>query len=194
MKKVLIYTITSIIIYFNAGIAADTHIASYPSEIEPVIEKIEKLPETRALIDRVQSYGPIHIKVRDLPEFAFEAMWDGKTRTIVINKRFIKSEGHLICSIIFELHNAETERTLQGLVTEAITGQISKEIYVWNIEKIEHQNALATCQLIEQGIQQGLFPPSTRWNIEKDFEAHLLIQKKSGHSDWNANYYDRLIG
>lgn len=194
MKKILIYTITSIIIYFNPGIAVDTHIASYPSEIEPIIEKIEKLPEIRALIYHVQSNGPIHIEVRDLPEFAFEAMWDGKTRTIVINKRFAKNEGHLICSIIFELHNAETERTLQSLITEAMTCQISKETYVWNVEKIEHQNALATCQLIEQGIEQGLFPLSTRWNIEKDFEAHLLIQQQSGHSDWNANYYDRLVG
>jgi hypothetical protein len=165
---------------------------SYHPTLKEAVKTIEKLPEASALIDEVQSGGTIGVDAQVIDSFDFEAMWNSGTRKIIVNAKKNKSLGKTICSILFELHNAKTNKQLVSLFAMAQKGTISKSEYVERVERMEHENAVATNKLIEKGIQMGIFPEETRWPIFEDFDDHYMIQQIYGHSQWIANNFDTM--
>lgn len=165
--------------------------ATHPRAKE-ILTKIQKLPEVARLIQEVEKEGPVHVEVMDITSSNFEAFWDSAHRIVRINERHNQIEGVFICSLIFELHNASTDRRFKQLYHMAKQGQISKDSYVENVERMEHQNAINASTILEKGIRLGLFDKDARWFILRDFKDHFRVQKMHGHSAWIAKNYERL--
>lgn len=156
------------------------------------LQLIQRLPQACQLISSIEKEGPVKIEILSLPHENFDAFWEGGRRTIRINAERNGTLGILICSILFELHNAATNRHLKKLTLLASTGMISKEEYVEAIERLEHENALKTCALLNEGIFLNIFPAEAYWPILPHFEDHYKIQQVEGHSAWIAAQYDSL--
>lgn len=165
---------------------------NYPKELSATIQKLERLPEARALIDEVQEKGPITIVYLDMPGQSLEGFWDATGRKIEVNRSAQQSEGRLISTILFELHNAQTSQRLIQITNMAKHNQISKEEFVSSVEKMEHRNALSTSHLLEKGISMGIFPKDASWPIYHQFEDHYKLQQVMSHSKWLADHYDRV--
>lgn len=192
-KLFFLFLFLANVFLFDGSFASSTReFNSYPLQLKPVVKTMERLPEVQALLELVQQSGMVKIEVISGQHGDFDAFWSGPQRTILINPQRNSSDGTLICSILFELHNALANPKLKHLTHLATMGAISKQDYVEKVERIEHQNALHTCQIIEKGIKQGIFPTSTRWTIYEDFSAHFKIQQTYGHSAWLAERYDEL--
>lgn len=155
------------------------------------LTKIQKLPEARQLISNVEREGSIRIKLNNhhLSE-TFGAFWDMYNRTICISDSSKNSEGDVIGSIIFELHNALANSKIEYYDNLATRRRISRENYVQAIERIEYENSKKAAAIVDKGIQLGIFPASARLNTYRNFEEHYYYQKKGGHSAWIGKSYD----
>lgn len=162
-----------------------------PSQLKPLVTKLLKLPEARALLAQVSREGPVGIVMQNDPTGRFDAMWEGESRLIKVNPYRHPNEGSWICSILFELHNASTNQHMLSLFRSAEDNQFSKEIWVGQMERMEHTNALNTCRLLEKGIAQGIYPPEAHWTIFNSFDDYYKLQQITGHSHWLANMYDQ---
>lgn len=191
-STIFILLVFSIIfgLFFTSISAAS--FSQVPQNLNPVIKKLLSLPEANALLEQVSQEGNIGIALQNDPSGQFDAMWDGDARLIKINPYRHSHEGSWICSILFELHNASTNRKMLALFHSAERNQISKEAWVEKMERMEHANALNTCHLIEKGIAQGIYPADAHWNIFQGFDDHYKLQQVTGHSQWFANKYDNV--
>ncbi len=165
---------------------------SAPGHLQPLIQTLLSLPETHPLIHSVQKEGFLTLKTLPLGSQTSNAYWEGGTRTIVLNASKRRTEGSLLRSILFEMHNASKNQEFLYYDHLATQGLISKKAYVETIERIEHLNALNTCDLIEKGIQKGVFPFDSRWPIPRHFAEHFKQQQQTGHSAHIAAVYDQL--
>lgn len=181
--------ITALLICISPNLYSIT--TSHPRAKE-ILMKIQQLPEVTKLIHEVEKEGPVRVEVMDITSANFDAFWDSKNRIVRINERQNQVEGVFICSLIFELHNASTDGRFKQLYQMAKQGQISKEKYVENVERMEHQNALNASTILDKGIRLGIFDNSARWFILRDFNDHYRVQQMHGHSAWIARNYDRL--
>ncbi|MEM1283114.1 MAG: hypothetical protein AAGG81_06125, partial [Chlamydiota bacterium] len=166
--------------------------SSFSSSLYRAVAAIESLPEATKLIDEVQKEGAIAIEAQYFHDSEFEALWDSENRIIYVNISRNNTLGKKISSILFELHNAKTNKNLVTIFKQAQSGLIDKDSYVESIERLEHSNALSTSQLIEKGIATSLFPEDTRWDIFSNFEDHYKVQQIYGHSQWIADRFDSL--
>lgn len=168
---------------------------AYPScsaELKSSLEAIYFFPPGRQLLEEVERQGPVWIYCASFSGNS-RAMWIADKRSIIVNSRFFPSFADGIRSILFELYNAKQNQRFLHVDNLARNHQISKEEYIERVEYLEHQNALAVSKLIECGIEKGYFPPQSRWLIAKDFKRHFSIQKRSGHSDAVAGFYDSMM-
>jgi hypothetical protein len=166
--------------------------ADYPNSIKPIVETLQKLPEVRALLGKINEEGPIRISLHQDKQGQFDAFWDGEGRTILLNPYRLHKKGDWLFSILFEMHNASTDQTINKLMEQASLNQISKDEWVRSMEYMEFQNSLNTCKLVEKGIQSGVFPRDTPINIFYTFDVYYWVQQIMGHSDWHANTYDSV--
>ncbi|MCE5318328.1 MAG: hypothetical protein LLG04_13330 [Parachlamydia sp.] len=195
MKKSML-AIFCILVFgqMQAGHAANLKLHEVPCDprLQKCLNKILKLPSARDLIIEIQRQGPIRITVENHAlSDQFGAFWDRLNRSIGVHLSSRVSEGQLIGSIIFELHNALADSKMDQLDHQACTGQISREKYVESMEYIEYQNSKKAAAIAEEGIQKGILPPGSRLPTYKDFEEHFYYQKISGHSAWFAQAYDQ---
>ncbi len=160
-------------------------------QLEPALQAIYRFPEGKKLIDEVEADGPFSIHWARFKSNS-HAMWVTDDRAIVINAHSRRPYGEVLRSIFFELHNAKMNKEFERLDWLAENHRISKNDYVESTERIEHQNACQVAALINKAIQQGYFPPDSRWHIPPDFETHYMIQKEAGHSAKIAALYDSL--
>jgi hypothetical protein len=194
--RYLLITFTLFILVGIAGGKAHANEAdqfsNYPPQFAAVIESIHRLPEARELIKRTQQEGEIKVAINTTIAGSFDAYWEANSRTILVNAQKNRSKGSLICSILFELHNASTDTTLSRLIERASRGEIDKETYVQAVEQMEHTNALNTIALLKKGVAKGIFPSNTRWPIFYNFINHYQVQQLQGHSQWLAAQYDQI--
>jgi len=168
-------------------------VSPFSQEAQSAFEAIKKLPEVVQLINDAERDGPIRLEMRDLGSNNFEAFWDSTNRVIRVNSVTNKSFGNLIASVLFELHNASSDRYFKQLYSSANHGHIDKNGYVESVEKMEHQNALNTSMLLDKGIRLGVFPKDSRWPIFRSFEDHYKVQQLTEHSQWIASNYDKVF-
>jgi hypothetical protein len=165
---------------------------SYPYELKEAVAILQKMPQIRHLIHNIQQKGFIDIVLSQPNSFDFDALWNGEKRVIIVNLSNNKFLSSQIQTILFELHNATSNHHFMTLVEKARNHQISKELYVESIERMEHANALNTSQLIEMGIKKGIFPLQARWEIFPKFDDYYKLQQLQDHSSWIAKNYDYL--
>lgn len=183
MKKIILF-ISLFLSGSLAGIECD------PIFREAILS-IQSLPEGQQAITHAELKGKIRV-VRS-QSGQFEAYWDGSGRKIMVNQHKNPSKGALICSILFELHNAQTDTELKNLQRMARQKRIPRNEFVLEMERIEHQNALRTCEILEKGIREGIFPVEARWQIAEDFDSHYRTQVAAGHAGYHGRSYDRLV-
>lgn len=164
------------------------------SELKGCLKKIHRLPEARKLIAAIQKEGPFKVVVNNNHHLSqkFGAFWDPCQRVITVNYNHHLSEGSLIGSIIFELHNASINSKLRHLDSLAIQGKIDCATYVEGVERLEYQNSLNASALTKKGIQKGIFPKSAFLPTYHTFEEHFRIQKEAGHSAFIAGTFKSL--
>lgn len=162
-------------------------------QLQQILNKILSVTEARKLITEIQSEGNIRILVSNHPlAKQFGAFWDVDERTICVNMRSIKSEGEMIGSILFELHNAAANSKIEHIYDLATKGKITRENYVKEMEYLEYVNSIKCAALAKKGISQGIFPKNACLHTYKSFEEHFYFQKKEGHSAFVAKTYDML--
>jgi hypothetical protein len=167
-------------------------ISYYSSEVEEAMKAIQKLPESRAIFEKIQKDGSIQVLFKPLPSVDFGAMWDSDARTITVNSKSPRELGNVICSILFEMHNAMSNSQFIKLTDMAARGEITKDQYVEYVERMEHTNCMGTVSLLEKGIKAGIFPENARWNIYTNFDDHYKVQQLTDHSIWLGKNYDRM--
>lgn len=160
-------------------------------QLKSCFKRLEQLPEIKELITKVVREGPIHISVKETRlSQQFGAFWDPDRRAIFVDPS--SSQGELIGSIIFELHNALRNSDINNLHQLASSGEIDRESYIQGIERLEYENSLSASKIAEKGIKLKIFPPSACLQTYKDFEEHYRMQKFGGHSAWIGFTYDEL--
>ncbi|CDR33659.1 hypothetical protein [Criblamydia sequanensis] len=124
--------------------SANSRIIYCDKELQVPLYKILKLPEARNLIKDIQKDGPFKVLVNNHSKLSnqFGAYWDPATRTIVVSLNSNQSEGGIIRSILFELHNALINDKLEHAYDLASKRQIDKESFVEAIERMEYLNSL----------------------------------------------------
>lgn len=191
MKKHFIILITAYISFITLDISALAIPANSPKAKE-AFHSLQKLPDYHRLVQEVEREGAIKIEMVSLNNESFDAFWDSTDRVIRINKLKNENFNVLICSILFELHNAKSDRRFMHFYNMAIRGEISKEEYVENVERMEHANALKCSLLLEKGISLGIFSSEVRWPIYRNFDDYYKVQQIHEHSHWLAKSYDEM--
>lgn len=163
-------------------------------ELKYYYDKIMQVPEAQTLVQNILKEGSIEIVADKRGIASFGALWDIDNRRIVINKEHGRTEGRIICSIIFELHNAAVSSKYDQLDALAEARKIDKESYVESVERLEFKNSHDCARIADRGIAMGVFPKEVRRTTYPTFEEHYHWQKYGGHSDWIANTYMQLSG
>jgi hypothetical protein len=164
------------------------------ASLRPLLAKVQQLASARTLLAQIQSEGPLHIKTQNtsLSE-QFGAFWDPEERAISICWHKTRSEGEMIGSMLFEMHNAAVSRQFENYDRLAANGKIGKAEYVRSVEHLEYQNSLKASRMATEGIEKGIFPASAHLPTYSNFEEHFYYQQIGGHSDYIAQNYDELV-
>ncbi len=168
------------------------HTITCAREYTEALSRLRQIDEIQTLIDKVLSEGSIHIISNSSEAEEFQGMWNGAERNIAINPVYCRTLGEQINTILMELNNASTNRELMKLCDMAAYGQLSKDQYVEQIERMEHKNGLNTCRLLEKGHRKGIFPHDYCWKVYENFDDYYMLQQVLDHSLWIANNYNRL--
>mgnify|MGYP000305304383 CR=1 FL=1 len=192
MLKKIIIGFFIFISCFAITYAAGDSIRCSP-ELQNSLNLIRKIPDAQKLLASIQNAGPISIVVtRSNLSQQFGAYWDPDLRIISINPAAHSSEGELIGSILFELHNASNTSRIDHIDHLASTGKIDRENYIMAMERLEYENSISAAQIADKGIQAGIFPRSARLPTYSSFQEHYYYQKLGGHSAWVGNVFDQL--
>jgi len=161
-------------------------------DMRAAYETLIQLPEARQVVQNALKRGPIRVVSSYRDSDGFEGMWDAGSREIVVSPYANRTRGQKINTMMMEFHNAQTDERLGELFRGAHEGRLSKEYYVEQVERVEHQNALNSARLLAKGIQKGIYPHDAAWSVMEDFEDHYKIQQIMNHSLWIANNYDYI--
>jgi hypothetical protein len=181
-----------IVFLFNISALSGISVLSNSPLSKSALKTLQKLPEYTALVKEIEREGSIKIEMIPLAHENFDAFWDSTSRKIRINTLKNEKMDVLICSILFEMHNAKSDKRFKQLYSMAMNGQLSKEQYVEKVERMEHENALNCSLLLEKGIRSGIFAEGVRWPILRDFDDHYKLQQIQEHSLWLAKSYDKI--
>jgi hypothetical protein len=202
MNKSIIKFFISMTLAFSAFLnAAESNTYQQPNnhvhcapQLSRHLATIRQLDQGQLLIDQVTKEGPLTIQVADNRVTKnFSACWDGARRIILIGLASRPSDGEIIASLLFELHNAVMTSHLDNLDNLAQQKAIDKGTYVRNVEHVEYMNSIKSSKLAQMGVQQGLFPKNTYLHVYKDFNEYLHYQQISGHSAIIAENYELLM-
>ncbi len=201
MLKILFSLSFSFLLILQMSLAAATTAANNAQlapincapQLQKSLVKILNIAEARSLITAIQQEGPIQIEVsNESLSKQFGAFWDETERTICVNIGSHSSEGEVIGSILFELHNAAVNSKLEYYDNLAVAGKIDRESYIQSIEYLEYENSKKAAKIAEKGIAMGIFSPSARLPTYRNFEEHYRFQKIGGHSAYIGSTYDQL--
>lgn len=163
------------------------------AQINRCIQKIRQVPEARELMKEIQKEGPIAFSTSNHPVIRqFGAVWDTDRRLILLSPESNRSEGEMIGSILFEMHNASVAPELMRLEKLAAAKKISRDDYIKSVEYLEYLNSKRCAELAQKGIDQNILPKSARLPTYRDFNEHFHFQKVSGHSEAVGKIYDQI--
>jgi hypothetical protein len=169
---------------------------AYPNhspELAAPLRTLYQLEETQRLLNQVEKEGSIKIKAVKLGSQAQNACWFPDERTICVNISKRRSFASLICSLVFELHNALNQKKFDQFDLLAMQGKITKAKYIESVEHQEYLNALQTMQILKKGVERQIFPPDiSSWAVAPTFQEHYRVQRESGHSQSIGMIFDSL--
>lgn len=178
-----------VILFHAIGFSSQYHC---DPKLKPILEKVQALPEANEVIDQVLSQGPFSIEINKQHPDYFEGYWDSYQRTIYLTKSKKVSECSLITTLLMELQNALRNDDIKQMHRLAQRRAIDKSQFIEQFEYIEYENACAANELLNAGVEKGIFPSGCSWNIADNFSDHFAVQREMGHSDWIGQIYDDL--
>ncbi len=193
MLKIIFSILFTMLVSLNAFSAEYQRVPCHP-KLQKYWTAIQSVPEARELISKIQKEGQIRVTISEHHLASkFGAFWDMQDRVICINLAAHRSEGEIIGSILFDLHNALSTSTYDHIDYLAASGMIDRENYIQSFEHTEYLNSKSAASIAQKGIQMGVFPRDARLPTYDSFEEHYHYQKIGGHSDWIGRSYDQLI-
>lgn len=179
---------------FTAAYSAATSSITCSPELKKHFQALLKIPEAKAIIEKIKQEGSFKIMVESTGlARRFGAFWDPDRRIICIDTSSDQSEGEVIGSLLFELHNASVTSQFDRLDEMAAGGGISKERYVESMEYIEYLNSLSASKIASKGIRMGVLPLDAGLPTYPNFKEHFKAQKSSGHSACFARNFDMCL-
>lgn len=166
---------------------------SYTPEVAKPLSYLYQIDEFRQLMAEVENEGAISIRTADFGMKISGAMWVSNKRAIYLNSASHLSLGNMIRSILFELHNAKTEKWFLYYDKMACEGRISKNEYIETIERLEYENVVRTVYILNKGIRMGLLPREAHWEVARTFQEHLHMQRHCGHSGLIGQTFDLIV-
>lgn len=199
IKHCIVFYVVGILTTFSLN-AANSSYASEAThtptircapELKKHFQALLKIPEAKAVIEKVRQEGSFQIIVESTGlTRQFGAFWDPDRRIICIDASNDQSEGDIIGSLLFELHNAAVTSQFDRLDERAAKSEITKELYVESMEYIEYLNSLSASKIASKGIRMGVLPADAGLPTYPNFQEHFKAQKSSGHSACFARNYD----
>ncbi|HEV8051158.1 MAG TPA: hypothetical protein VGP47_01590, partial [Parachlamydiaceae bacterium] len=142
---------------FMSSVATVPFIRCAP-QLQKYLQALLKIPEAKVLIEGIQKDGPIQIIAQEtVLSRRFGAFWDPDRRIICLDISE-QSDGSLVGSLLFELHNAAVNSQFDRLDEMAEKGKITKEHYIESMEYIEYLNSLSASKIAEKGMKMGILP------------------------------------
>ena len=166
---------------------------THPRELTRPVQTLYRLEKTKQLLTMAEKEGAINICTASFGFEASNAAWMASERTIYLNFSKPRSQGSLIASIVFELHNALSSREFAYYDRLAMNRQISRQKYIEAVERLEYANAHKTAYILYKGVRKGIFPADAFWCIAPTFEEHYTVQIEAGHSGLIGCIYDDII-
>jgi hypothetical protein len=164
------------------------------AQLQNHLQAILKIPEAKKLVDEIRKDGSFHIVSNHTAlSKQLGAYWDPDRRIIYINFSPEVSDGSMIGSILFEMHNASVNSKIQHLNALASNGKIEKDKYVESMEYLEYINSLNASKITQKGIKMGIFPYDAYLPTYANFKEHFRAQKMSGHSNCFAKNYETCV-
>ena len=198
MNKLLIAAFLVLLSYVPLTYANEYH-NNKPLKVEcsPQLQKkldaIQKIPEANQLISAIQKEGTIRIVAKNTGlSNQFGAFWDPDHRVICVALSSDRTDGDIIGSMLFELHNASVNSKFNQLDALASSGKISKDRFVESMEYLEYVNSHNAAKIAEKGVRMGVLPQDAVLQTYPNFEKHFAVQKQYGHSAWFAKTYDMI--
>jgi hypothetical protein len=148
-------------------------------QLQKWLNAIQKIPGANDLLAGIRSEGPIRIRINNTDlSHQFGAYWDPDERTICVAVSQGVTDGSIIGSILFELHNAQVNSKLDQLSRLAIRGEISKDQYIESMERLEYINSINASKMAKTGIEMGVLPADAHLPTYSNFKEHFKMQKK----------------
>lgn len=169
--------------------AQHEHSVHCAPELQNTLTTLQQLPEINDLIDQVLEEGCLYIETNCHQSKQFGGYWSSNVRTIWVTS---SPQDKQLSTLLFEMHNALRDSDFKHLEELASSKELNRESFIEQMEYLEYQNALDTSELLDSGIEEGIFPPSYGWYPADTFEEHFRIQKSYGHSDWIGKIYDQV--
>ena len=166
---------------------------THPHNLQQPVQTLYRLEETKQLLSTAEKDGAINIRTASLGYEGSNAAWMASERTIYLNFSKPRTQGSLIASIVFELHNALSSREFAYYDHLAEKRQLSREKYIEAVERLEYANAHKTAHMLYKGVRTGVFPSDAFWCIAPTFEEHYQVQIQAGHSGLIGCIYDDII-
>jgi hypothetical protein len=162
--------------------------------IQSHIDKVEKIPEAKNLIQSIFKEGEVRVIVKNTSlSNQFGAFWDPDLRIICIGISPESTEGSIIGSILFELQNAASNRKFQQIEKMALDRKINRQSYVRSMEYMEYLNSHLAAKIAQKGVHMGILPHDARLPTYDTFEEHFREQIRSGHSAFFGKNFDQLM-
>lgn len=162
---------------------------------EPLTKALDialELEETKKLWDQINEEGEVRIVAKQGGNNDFTAFWEGESRVISINIDLKRTPSEQLTSILFEMHNALRDKKTEEIFTQASARKISNDTFAREMEKLEYENSLDACNLLEKGVKAGLYPKDCFLERYPNFEEFLAVQKMHGHYQHYLRTYQMI--
>ncbi len=174
---------------------AEIHAVGYcDPKLKRAFDTAVSLDETKVLWERINREGEVRIFAKHGNQNNFKAYWEGEERIICVNLGLKPTVGEQVSSLLFEMHNALRDKKTVSLYNQAAQRRISKETFAREMERVEYENSLDACTLLEKGVKAGIYPQECYLQRYANFESFLNAQKMHGHFHHYLRTYNEIQG
>jgi hypothetical protein len=162
----------------------------FHSTLKEPVEYLCKGSFTSKVLQNVLKEGELNVARGPLGRG--KAAWFESNRVILLSDSVGTDLFEQVDLLARELLNAQSSEAIRKLKQLAASGKISKEEFVEQIERLEHQNSLAWQDALSHKTEKFPFKVPTWKRFSEDFLIHYKFQQLTGHAQAIANNYDKL--
>jgi Leucine-rich repeat (LRR) protein len=156
-----------------------------------IFEKAMASPSVKSIYEKIIQNGSWRISIEDFEE-PFEARCSLELRSILLKGGY--SNDRILNHLIFELINASCKEEILALNQKVLRGEMDRESYAKETERVEHRNTLLHHEICLEAIAKLGWDPSVDVYkvMFKDFEAYWNLAKHTHHAEMYRLRFDAL--